>query len=178
MPLSCPFMCSRAWLITSCKLPASSWKPHTATGCKHKQRVNGAATTVRDNQRHTEGVSAAVPQLRCPPFSSFFSSSADSSWVAARSWRSDSPSTTLCTPSAQNKHVLEPLCAAARVVWQQSRLTSTKKMRFSNNEGWVFNLPSLVSSKSPLHLLRMSAGEKRKAQWNEQKREEVLNSGL
>lgn len=48
------------------------------------------------------------------------------------------------------------MCCACK----QRRLTSTKKVRFSNNEGWVFNLPSLVSSKSPLHLLRMSMDEK------------------
>lgn len=32
MPVSCPFMCTRAWEIRSCKLPVSSWKPQITNG--------------------------------------------------------------------------------------------------------------------------------------------------
>lgn len=42
MPVSCPFICSKAWVIRSCKLPVSSWNPHTTIGCKrHGSSVEG-----------------------------------------------------------------------------------------------------------------------------------------
>ena len=36
-------------------------------------------------------------------------------------------------------------------------LTSRKKTRFSNREGWVFNRLSFISKSSPLHLFDISA---------------------
>lgn len=62
-------------------------------------------------------------------------------------------------------------------LWRQRCLTSTKKIRFSNNEGWVFNLLSFVSNKSPLHLFRISVDKTRKT-YKRQKREWRVNTEI
>lgn len=160
MPVSCPFICSRAWLITSCKLPASSWKPHTATGCKHK---------AEGKQRCTATMATESPRMRAAPYHScvallflllFLLLQTRLEWPQDLGAVTRHPQRYAHRLRRTTRVGTGPRCRVCRAC-KRRRLTSTKKVRFSNNEGWVFNLPSLVSSKSPLHLLRMSVDGKR-----------------
>lgn len=159
MPVSCPFICSRAWLITSCKLPASSWKPHTATGCKHKQKVNKAAPRRwRENHKRM----CAAPYHSCVALLFlllFLLLQTRLEWPQDLGAVTRHPQRYAHRLRRTTRVGTGPRCRVC-CACEQRRLTSTKKVRFSSNEGWVFNLPSLVSSKSPLHLLRMSVDEK------------------
>lgn len=87
IPVSCPFICSKACVIRSCKFPVISWNPHTTTGCKRrsiKRRVTMTAecwsaqevnctwwVSTRQNE------DSNVPQLCFRPFSSSSFSSVD-----------------------------------------------------------------------------------------------------
>lgn len=44
---------------------------------------------------------------------------------------------------------------------EKINFTSTKKIRFSNKEGWVFNLLPFISNKSPLHLSNIPVNKKK-----------------